>query len=103
MAGADTLPRGEGSDTVQFHHSATGDTIGDGEAGIDRIEASAFGVTAMVGSDPFSAAAGELRYDGNVLEGDLNGDSIADFGETIHCLPLVASDRSSDRTLEERG
>lgn len=92
FAGADTLIGGEGSDTFQFHNLETGDTIADYEAGVDNIDVSAFGFEATIGSDAFSGTAGELRYEGNVLEGDMDGDGVADFGVTIHGDLLIPAD-----------
>jgi Ca2+-binding RTX toxin-like protein len=88
-AGRDLLTGGTGSDT--FVLEAAGDStaglgrdrIQDFQSGVDKIDLSGLGMTAFIGKRGFSGNDGELRYVKSgaftVLEGDLNGDKVADF------------------------
>jgi serralysin len=89
--GADTLIGGAGSDTFAFTVVERGDTIADFQRG-DKIDLSAIdaNVTAnrdqafsFIGGSAFSGKAGELRYDGSTVYGDVNGDGVADFSVII--------------------
>src|SRR5262245_2759196 len=94
-AGQDTLTGGKGKDYFQF--TSVSD-IGTGAAGdlildfkhsqndkIDFSNIDANSLTAandafnFIGSTDFHGVAGELRYAGGVLSGDVNGDSVSDF------------------------
>lgn len=76
--GADTLIGGDGADTFQFRHVEQGDSIADFESGVDAIDLVGFGFS-FIGGAGFSNTAGELRFDGGQLMGDLDGDGIADL------------------------
>jgi Ca2+-binding RTX toxin-like protein len=113
--GDDTLTGGQGSDTFQFRalgDSTNGshDHILDFTGGADVIDLHFIDANANVGGDQaftlsndgtFHNTAGELRttFDiGNnwwIIEGDVNGDGVADFGidvSTIGNAPLVTSE-----------
>lgn len=92
--GADLLVGGVGADRFLFeraqHSTPTApDRIEDFERGLDRIDLSAIdadpdGIAgnqafAFIGATGFSKMAGELRFSGGRLEGDLDGDGRADF------------------------
>lgn len=93
-AGADVLTGGAGADT--FYYSATTesssktgrDTITDFLSKSDRIDLKAIDANtklsgdqafSYIGNAAFSGRAGQLHYVNGVLEGDTNGDRIADF------------------------
>jgi len=99
-AGADILFGGSGADifrytTVSDAPRATGslaalnrEIIADFQSGSDRIDLSAIDAnTRLVGDQAFSyiggsafgGVAGQLRYSGGILSGDVNGDRVADF------------------------
>lgn len=97
--GADTLYGGGGNDTFQFAHLEHGDQIMDWNAG-DKIDLTKLDANsaitgdqafAFVGSAAFSNVAGELRYDGGVLQGDTNGDGVADFSVTLLGSPALTT------------
>jgi Ca2+-binding RTX toxin-like protein len=46
----------------------------------------------FIGAGAFSHAAGELRYAGHVLSGDVDGDGIADFSLHVNAASLLAAD-----------
>lgn len=70
-----------GTDTIEL-------TLIDADA--DTAEDDAF---SFIGTAEFSSAAGELRFFGSVVEGDVNGDGIADFQIVLLGAPeLVATD-----------
>jgi Ca2+-binding RTX toxin-like protein len=70
-----------GSDTIEL-------TLIDADA--DTAEDDAFG---FIGTTEFSGVAGELRNSGSFVEGDVNGDGIADFQIVLLGSPeLVATD-----------
>lgn len=87
--GADTLTGDNGKDVFVFDSIDTArDVITDFKtkqdtidlSGIDAIDGSfdddAF---AFIGSSAFSNVAGQLRFAGGILEGDVDGDGVADF------------------------
>lgn len=94
-AGADTLTGGAGADTFVFlaatdsPRSNTGrDTIADFVSGLDKIDLRAIDASTRtsgdqafshIGSAAFSGRAGQLHFVNGVLEGDTNGDRVADF------------------------
>lgn len=99
--GADSLYGGVGNDTFQFSHVEKGDQIMDWNAGdkidLSKIDASSGAAGdqafAFVGNAAFSNVAGQLRYDGGVLQGDTNGDGVADFTVNVLGSPaLVVGD-----------
>ena len=97
--GADTLTGGAGADTfvlASLTDSKVGiggrDIITDFLSGIDKISFSGIDANtavtgdqafAFIGTSAFSGAAGQLRYGlvsgYTVVEGDVNGDMVADF------------------------
>ncbi|MDP5279189.1 hypothetical protein Q9Q95_09660 [Sphingomonas sp. DG1-23] len=109
-AGANVLSGGGGNDRFVFGDSARSarDTISDFAAG-DRIDLSLIDANgaaagdaafAFIGSAAFGGVAGQLRVTGSgtswLVEGDLNGDRIADFSIAVTMpasgLGLAASD-----------
>jgi serralysin len=91
--GADTLYGGSGNDVFQFSHIETGDRIADFAAG-DRIDLRQTNVDfTFVGNAAFSGVAGQLRYANGQLQGDVNGDGVADLSIFVSGSPvLLASD-----------
>jgi serralysin len=88
--GRDLLTGGAGADRFRLENAAESsiggrDRILDFQQGLDKIDLSSVfeGELAYIGKKSFSGAAGQLRYvrvDGvTLLEGDLNGDRVADF------------------------
>ena len=48
---------------------------------------------AFIGAGAFTGAQGQLRYAGGVVEGDINGDTVADFAiNVLGAPPLIATD-----------
>ncbi len=87
--GADTLYGGSGNDVFQFSHIERGDRIADFAAG-DRIDLRRTGVDfTFVGNAAFSGVAGQLRYANGVLEGDVNGDGVADLSIAVSGSPAL--------------
>jgi Ca2+-binding RTX toxin-like protein len=90
--GVDTLTGGGGKDTFLFNVGDTGSTTGardlitDFIVGTDQLDTAKFGTLSFIGSAQFHGVANELHavYDAarnvTIVEGDLNGDKIADFG-----------------------
>lgn len=85
--GADRLTGGSGNDTFQFSHVEKGDVIVDFATG-DKIDLSKIDANSglagdqafvFLGATAFTNVAGQLRYDGGLLSGDVNGDGLADF------------------------
>lgn len=83
--GVDQLWGGAGNDHFIFANvdetgvgSGNRDIIEDFENG-DKIDLSAAGTFTFVGSAAFSNTAGELRFENNVISGDVDGDGTADF------------------------
>jgi serralysin len=106
--GVDQYVGGVGADTFEFvsisnSPAATPDTIADftTAAGdiIDLREIDADQNTpendafTFIDAAPFSNTAGELRYSSGFLEGDVDGDAVADFGIVLaNAAPLTATD-----------
>jgi len=105
----DILNGGAGRDTFVFRAIADSrpgagnrDVIQDFTRGQDRIDLSAIDANAgrggdqafkFVGGAAFSKAAGELRYAGGIVRGDVNGDGRADFEiEIANMARLSAGD-----------
>ncbi|MFL6734297.1 MAG: M10 family metallopeptidase [Sphingomicrobium sp.] len=97
--GADTLYGGAGNDTFTFSYVERGDRIMDWNAGdsinLREIDANS-GVAglqhfAFIGGGAFTNTAGQLHYVGGVLEGDVNGDGMADFAVTVLGSPAITS------------
>jgi len=97
--GIDELQGGEGRDSFVYcktwHASACGpelETILDFETGLDRIVLTRIDADttragnqafAFIGEAAFGSVAGQLRYHGSVVEGDVNGDGQADLAIRI--------------------
>ncbi len=87
--GRDLLTGGTGSDIFVLESASDSlrgagrDRINDFQSGVDKIDLSAMGPFNFIGTGAFSGSAGEVRYTSNgivtFIEGDLNGDNIADF------------------------
>jgi Ca2+-binding RTX toxin-like protein len=116
--GRDLLTGGSGGDFFQFASTADSgvkpaarDTIFDFEDNLDRIDVSTIDANTrngtgndtftFIGTDQaFSGAAGELRAvwttEGQIVEGDVNGDGKADFAIELidpnHLITLTSSD-----------
>ena len=89
--GADTLIGGSGNDLFVFTTRDRDDHIVDFTKG-DRIDLRGLDANlgrngdqafAFIGANDFTKVAGQLRYDGTTLSGDVNGDGIADFTVVI--------------------
>jgi len=100
-AGADKLWGGAGSDYFAFGADALRqagvDEMMDFAAGFDRIDLSGIDANTalagdqafrLIGSKAFTRKAGELQVkgygDGVMVQGDANGDGVADFGIWVH-------------------
>jgi serralysin len=89
--GKDTMWGGTGNDVFQFSFIEKGDKIADFEAG-DRIDLRPTGVDfTFIGGSAFSGAAGQLRFAGGELQGDVNGDGLADLAVTVVGGVVLAS------------
>ena len=96
--GSDTLRGGAGADLFRYDGASDiglgTERIADFATGEDHIDLRALGLTGVVAA--FSGVAGELRISGAIgflLEGDLNGDQMADFRlQVIGSSSLAASD-----------
>jgi serralysin len=89
--GADTLYGGTGNDIFQFSHIERGDTIADFAAG-DRIDLRRTSVDfTFIGNAAFSGGAGQLRYANGLLEGDVNGDGLADLSIVVAGNPTLGA------------
>ncbi|MFM9976982.1 MAG: M10 family metallopeptidase C-terminal domain-containing protein, partial [Sphingomonadaceae bacterium] len=88
--GADRLQGGSGNNVFVFDTIDAGvtDQILDFQRGRDKIDLTGIDAIsgtaandsfAFIGSAAFSNVAGQLRYAGNVLMGDVDGDGTADF------------------------
>ncbi|NBJ12656.1 calcium-binding protein, partial [Microvirga arsenatis] len=91
--GADTLDGGTGVDIFVFKtvtETAPGaqDIIANFVSGTDKIDLRSIDANtklsrnqafSFIGEDTFNGRAGELRFSGGILSGDVNGDGTADF------------------------
>lgn len=106
-AGADQLYGGTGNDVFVFGATADSttffrDTIMDFVQGQDRIDLSAIDARSatgfndafsFIGTGVFTGAAGQLRAVGSLVQGDVNGDGVADFELQVNgVLQLQALD-----------
>ncbi len=90
-AGADRLEGGQGRDTFVFTNDdvdGSTDRIVDFSRGSDKIDLSGIDAIAgtnandafsFIGSGAFTSHAGELRFAGGFVYGDVDGDGVADF------------------------
>lgn len=105
--GRDILVGGEGADTFVFGKATVGSTAVDvirdfSHAQGDLIDLDEIDAVSgrggdqafhLIGNDAFSGSAGELRYAGGTLHGDVDGDGVADFSiELANSAKLVAAD-----------
>ncbi len=99
--GFDILTGGSGRDTFAFASAAEissaliRDRIRDFETGQDQIDLSALPPLSYLNLAVFSNVAGQVRYQKNIgqLQGDLDGDGLADFVLVLEGNPvLVAGD-----------
>jgi serralysin len=97
-AGNDVLTGGAGNDMFVFEELGTGDVITDWNAGdkidlrtIDGVAGGANNAFVFIGSGGFSGVAGQLRYGNGVLQGDTNGDGVADFAVAVTGSPALTS------------
>jgi len=106
-AGNDTISGGAGfdhyvgeggSDTFVFTVGAGRDAVHAYESGVDTLDLSGIDANGTAAGDQafdyiqgaaFSGAAGELRYAGGILSGDVNGDGVADFTITLLNHPAL--------------
>ncbi|QDP01836.1 M10 family metallopeptidase C-terminal domain-containing protein [Thalassotalea sp. PS06] len=93
LAGADTYVGGEGFDTFVFSVIESGDRVSDFATGEDFIDLRATGANFVYIADAaFSNVAGELRYADGLLQGDVNGDGVADLSIDLDDAVLNAGD-----------
>ena len=92
--GADTLTGGLGADRFNFSELEKLDRITDfNHAQGDLIDLRGTGVDfTWIGGGAFTNHAGELRFNGGQLQGDTNGDGLADLIITVAGDPLVQAD-----------
>ncbi len=106
--GADKLFGGTHADDFFFRSindsrvGALRDVIKDFEAGLDEINLSKIDANTLlsgndafsfIGADLFDALAGQLRYSNGIVQGDVDGDGVADFEIKIAGgIDLTASD-----------
>ncbi|WP_296677247.1 M10 family metallopeptidase C-terminal domain-containing protein [Novosphingobium sp.] len=82
--GADSLWGGAGNDTFSFRFIEQGDVIEDFQSGADKIDLRATQIDfTWIGDSAFSGHAGELRFSGDLLQGDTNGDGLADLSIAV--------------------
>lgn len=104
--GSDTLSGGSGRDVFVFRAASdtpTGrgrDTVADFQPGRDKLHLA--GIDArpstarddafvFIGSAAFSGVAGQVRKAGALVEGDLNGDRVADFQIVLTGAPILTA------------
>ena len=95
--GRDQLAGGAGADTFRFASAAEAgnganrDRITDFTSGADRIDLAAFMAGgSFIGNAAFSGAAGEVRYSGGILSGDVNGGG-ADWSLQLTGNPAITA------------
>lgn len=104
-AGADNLTGGAGADTFVFaavtdsRTSSGRDTITDFVSRLDKIDLRAIDANtrtagdqafSYIGASAFSGRAGQLHFVKGVLEGDTNGDRVADFHIVVQGVSTFA-------------
>jgi serralysin len=94
---------GAGADTFVFNAAASGalrDVIQDFTRGADRIDLSAIDSNlnlagnqgfAFIGGAAFNGHAGQLRFAGGVVQGDINGDGLADLHIAVQNVAALAA------------
>ncbi|NVK24942.1 MAG: M10 family metallopeptidase C-terminal domain-containing protein, partial [Gammaproteobacteria bacterium] len=93
QAGEDVYVGGAGSDSFVFSVIETGDSISDFTTGEDFIDLRATGVAfTFVGENGLSGQAGELAYTDGKLQGDVDGDGVADLEIDLLGANIQASD-----------
>jgi hypothetical protein len=99
--GQDLLIGGRGHDTFKFNAAidstaAAPDLIVDFRSGRDKIDLRGMALEDghFIGETHFSATAGELRFDSTqrLLEGDLDGDGVADFAVKLGAGHIATHD-----------
>jgi len=99
--GQDILVGGRGQDTFKFKTAnastaAAPDLIVDFRSGRDKIDLRGMALAdgQFIGETDFSATAGELRFDSTqrLLEGDLDGDGVADFAVKLGAGHITTHD-----------
>ena len=91
-AGSDVLLGDAGADTFLFQDLDGVDTILDFETSVDSIDVSALGFSSFSDTGAFSGTAGELIYADGMIQGDLDGDGVADFQIDVQGDPVTADD-----------
>lgn len=107
--GRDWLNGGAGADRFDFNEAGESsllawDTISDFVHGVDKIDLSTIDAnpatlitsaneafTALIASGTAFTAAGQLRFDGNMLYGSTNNDAIADFALQVLGVSTLSS------------
>ena len=93
FAGADVLNGGAGADRFDFSIIEMGDRIVDFVSGTDKVDLRGTGVDfSWIGGAAFSNTAGELRFAGGFLQGDVNGDGRADLSISLGSALMIQSD-----------
>jgi len=104
-SGTDTLSGGTGADIFDFNSikeslPSAPDTIKDFVRGVDHIDLRTIDANSrisgdqafsFIGNKAFSGHAGQLKFSGGVLSGDINGDKIADFHIKVAALSALSS------------
>ncbi|TKD50720.1 M10 family metallopeptidase C-terminal domain-containing protein [Sphingomonas baiyangensis] len=100
-AGSDILTGGAGRDTFTFSDAdGSYDRITDFQSVVDKIDLRGIDANegtagdqafAFVGSAAFNGTAGQLRYANGLLQGDIDGDRVADFTIEVN-RPLTIND-----------
>ena len=95
--GTDRLFGGAGADVFVFQTAAEigigalRDRITDFATGVDHIDLHAIQAgQVFIGAAGFSGVAGQVRYAGGLLSGDLNGDQVADFTLQLDAGPALS-------------
>ncbi len=74
---------------------STIDADTDGTAGNQRFT--------FIGTDTFNGVDGELRCSGRIVQGDVNGDRVADFEIRVNLATLIAADLITNQCLTLAG
>jgi Ca2+-binding RTX toxin-like protein len=102
--GRDSLTGGADADVFAWRSTAEAgfgvgrDVVSDFAVGVDKLDLSAMDAHTLlagdqafsfIGATAFSGVAGQLRYVGGVLQGDTNGDAVADFQIQLLGSPVI--------------